>query len=84
VQASASRQGGGAPTLAAEVRGATVVADTFSGRARAAQLALVEGTAGAVWAPDGQPRVAFIFTIVQGKIAAIDILADQRTFVSST
>jgi len=67
---------GAAPALAAEVRGAAVVADTFSGRARAAQLALVGGAAGAVWAPGGQPRAAFTFTIARGKIAAIDILMD--------
>jgi RNA polymerase sigma factor (sigma-70 family) len=78
VQASASRQGEGAPTLAAEVRGAAVVADTFSGRSRAAQLALVNGAAGAVWAPGGQPRVAFTFAIARGKIAAIDIVADPE------
>jgi RNA polymerase sigma factor (sigma-70 family) len=76
VQVSAARQGEGAPALAAEVRGAAVVADTFSGRARAAQLALVNGAAGAVWAPGGQPRAAFTFTIARGKIAAIDILMD--------
>jgi len=64
--------------LAAEVRGAAVVADTFAGRARAAQLALVNGAAGAVWAPGGQPRVAFTFTIARGKVAAIDILADPE------
>src|SRR5437660_9139515 len=53
VQAGASR----------EVRGAVAVADTFSGRARFAQPALVNGAAGAVWAPRGRPRVVFGFTI---------------------
>ena len=38
---------------------------TFAGRARAAQPALVNGAAGAVWAPGGQPRVVFGFTITQ-------------------
>lgn len=60
----------------AEVRGAPAVARTFSGRARAAQLALVNGAAGAVWAPGGRPRVVFTFTIARGKIAGIDLLAD--------
>lgn len=41
----------GAPT---EVRGADSVAKTFSGRARYAQLALVDGSVGAVWAPRGR------------------------------
>jgi RNA polymerase sigma factor (sigma-70 family) len=59
-----------------EVRGAAAVADTFSGRARAAKLALVDGVAGAVWAPGGRPRVVFSFTVTRGKIVQIDILAD--------
>lgn len=59
-----------------EVRGATAVADTFSGRARFAKPALVNGAAGAVWAPHGRPRVVFGFTITLGKIVGIDILAD--------
>src|SRR2546422_323980 len=46
-----------------EVRGAPAVAGTFSGRARVAQPALVNGAAGAVWAPGGQPRVVFGFTL---------------------
>jgi RNA polymerase sigma-70 factor (ECF subfamily) len=60
----------------AEVCGAPAVADAFAGRARAAQPALVNGTAGAVWAPGGRPRIVFGFTITRGKIVAIDILAD--------
>ncbi len=59
-----------------EVRGAPAVADTFSGRARAAQPALVNGAAGAVCAPGGRPRVGFGFTITRGKITEIDIVAD--------
>jgi RNA polymerase sigma factor (sigma-70 family) len=59
-----------------ELRGAGAVAGTFSGRARAAQPALVNGAAGAVWAPGGQPRVVFSFTVAGGKISEIEILAD--------
>jgi len=59
-----------------EARGAAAVADTFSGRARFAQPALVNGAAGAVWAPRGRPRVVFGFTVTRGKIVEIDILAD--------
>jgi hypothetical protein len=66
VQAGASR----------EVRGARAVADTFLGRARAAQPALANGAAEAVWAPGGRPRVVFGFTITGDKIVEIDILAD--------
>jgi hypothetical protein len=46
----------------AEVRGASAVANTFAGRARVAKLALIDGSAGAVWAPGGRPRVVFRFT----------------------
>src|SRR2546430_4196538 len=42
-----------------EVRGAAAVAKTFSGRARAAQPALVDGAVGLVWAPGGRLRVVF-------------------------
>jgi RNA polymerase sigma-70 factor (ECF subfamily) len=59
-----------------EVHGAAEVAGTFSGRARAAQPALVNGAAGLVWAQRGEPRVVFGFTISGGKIVAIDLLAD--------
>jgi RNA polymerase sigma-70 factor (ECF subfamily) len=68
VQAGASR----------EVHGAPAVAETFSGRARFAQPALVNGAAGAVWAPGGQPRVVFGFTIARGTIVEIDLVADPE------
>jgi RNA polymerase sigma factor (sigma-70 family) len=61
-----------------EVRGAAAVAGTFAGRARRAQPALVGGAVGLVWAPGGRPRVAFDFTIADGKIAAIELVADPE------
>jgi RNA polymerase sigma factor (sigma-70 family) len=61
-----------------EVRGAAAVAHTFAGRARVARPALVDGAAGAVWAPGGRPRVVFNFTITSGRIVEIDILADPE------
>ena len=62
----------------AEVRGADAVATAFSGRARAARLALVDGIVHAVWAQGGQPRVVFAFTITEGSVVAIDLLADPE------
>jgi RNA polymerase sigma-70 factor (ECF subfamily) len=62
----------------AEILGAAAVAANFSGRARAAQIALVNGAAGAVWAPGGVPRVVFAFTIAGGKIVQIEMIADPR------
>jgi RNA polymerase sigma factor (sigma-70 family) len=58
------------------IRGAAAVAEAFAGRARAAQLALIDGRPGAVWAPGGQPRVVFAFTVQGDKITAIDMIAD--------
>ena len=60
----------------AEVIGAQAVARTFSGRAKAARLALVDGSAGAVWAPGGKPRVVFGFSVLGGRVIRIDLLAD--------
>ena len=59
-----------------EIRGAAAVANSFSGRARVAQPALVNGVAGAVWARGGRPRVIFSFTTRHGKIVEIDLVAD--------
>jgi hypothetical protein len=55
------------------------VAETFSGRARAAQLALIDGAPGAVWPAGGKPRLVFAFTIEDDRITAIDLLADPQT-----
>ena len=62
----------------AEVRGAHAVAETFKGRAQVAQTALLDGTVGAAWSAGGQVRVAFAFTITDGRITAIDLLADPE------
>jgi RNA polymerase sigma-70 factor (ECF subfamily) len=64
---------------AAEVRGATAVARFLSGRARAARLVLVDGAPGAVWSLRGTPQVVFGFTVEDGVVTAIDLLADPGT-----
>jgi RNA polymerase sigma-70 factor (ECF subfamily) len=79
VDAAAARQAAGAPPLSGVVRGSAAVAKTFSGRAQAAQLALVDGTIGAAWAPGGKPRAVFGFTVVGDRIVEIEILADPET-----
>ena len=62
-----------------EVRGAAAVAATFSGRARVARPALIDGAPGAVWSQGGRPRVVFDFTFDGDTIVAIDLLADPAT-----
>jgi RNA polymerase sigma-70 factor (ECF subfamily) len=61
-----------------EVRGAEAVAGTFSGRARAARAALVGGAVGLVWAQQGEARMVFDFTIEDGKVVEIDLIADPE------
>ncbi len=58
-----------------EIRGATAVAGTFSGRALAAQPALIDGVAGVAWAVGGRPKVAWDLTISGGRIVHIEMLA---------
>jgi RNA polymerase sigma factor (sigma-70 family) len=62
----------GAP---AEIVGAHAVATVFTEYAGGAVPALVGGLAGAVWAPGGRARVAYVFTVTGGTITAIDRVA---------
>ncbi|GAA2824861.1 sigma-70 family RNA polymerase sigma factor [Crossiella cryophila] len=68
----------GAPLLTAELRGAEAVAKTFSGRARAAQPALLDGVVGAVVVTGSRTRVAFALTVVDDRIVGIDVVADPE------
>lgn len=61
-----------------EVRGALAVARQFSGRAQGARAALVNGAVGAVVAPLGRLFLVLDFTVVDGKIVAIDAVADPE------
>src|ERR1700694_2158559 len=50
----------------------------FSARARGARIALIDGVPGAVWSVGAQPRVVFEFSVADGKVVAIDLLADPE------
>ncbi|TDO55520.1 RNA polymerase sigma-70 factor (ECF subfamily) [Kribbella sp. VKM Ac-2571] len=65
---------GGTPGLA----GAGRVAQEFSGRAAAAKLVLVDGMPGLVWMRRGEPLIVFSFTVVDGRVAAIDLRGDAE------
>ena len=65
----------GAPT---ETYGTEAVARAARGRAGGARLGLIDGTVGLVYAPGGRPRIAFYFAITDGKIAAINMIADPE------
>ncbi|WP_093839832.1 sigma-70 family RNA polymerase sigma factor [Streptomyces aidingensis] len=61
---------------APELRGVPAVAEYLRGRAAGARPALLGGASGLVWAPGGRTRVAWSFTITDGRIAAIDLIGD--------
>jgi RNA polymerase sigma-70 factor, ECF subfamily len=82
VAASLARASAGAPALAPEIHGAEAVANTFRGRARAAQLALIDGDVGLVFAPGGRPMVVFDFVIEKGRIAQISLTADASSIAA--
>ncbi|CCM79044.1 sigma-70 family RNA polymerase sigma factor [Rhizobium mesoamericanum] len=61
-----------------ELRGADAVAETFKGRAQAAQPAVIDGKFGFVVAVNGQLRVVLFLTFNGEKIAGIDAVADAE------
>jgi RNA polymerase sigma factor (sigma-70 family) len=76
VKAATANRDKGAPVLAPEVRGGRPVAEVLAGRAQGAQLALIDGSPGAVWAPGGRPRAIFAFRVVGGTILEIEIVTE--------
>jgi RNA polymerase sigma-70 factor (ECF subfamily) len=60
-------------------RGASQVAAALSGGAQAAQLAIVDGFAGLVWAPGGRTRGVIEFTLRNERIVAIRVTGDAET-----
>ena len=62
-----------------EIQGQEEVARIFTGRAKAARLALVDGEAGLVIAFGGQTRMVFDFVIENGRIIEISLIADPQS-----
>jgi RNA polymerase sigma factor (sigma-70 family) len=57
-------------------RGARALAEQVSGRAQAAQAALVDGSIGVIVAPYGKLLYVLKFTIRQGEICEVDLIND--------
>jgi RNA polymerase sigma factor (sigma-70 family) len=76
LRADAAAVGMGSPE---EVRGAAAVAGTFSGRALAAQPALIDGAVGIVWVVGGLPKVVWDVAISRGKVVHMDMLAARES-----
>lgn len=66
----------GAPAIEPELVGAHAVAQAFVGRARQTQVALVDGSWGAVYAPGGVVRSVLTVTVRDGRVVALDLVAD--------
>jgi RNA polymerase sigma-70 factor (ECF subfamily) len=64
------------PELTRETHGARAAATLFKGRAAGAKRATIDGDAGAVWAPQGRPRSAFVFTVADDRIIALDLIME--------
>jgi RNA polymerase sigma factor (sigma-70 family) len=62
----------------AEIRGAQAVAKAYQGRAQTARTALIDGAVGVVVAPSGRLLLVLQVTIVNAKIAGIDVVADPE------
>lgn len=58
------------------------VAAMFDGAAKAALPVFIAGRPGAAWFHQGQPRVAFDFTITHGVVQAITFRAHQEVLIS--
>lgn len=78
VKTAEANKAKGAPPFQSEMRGAKAVAGTFKGRAVAAQLALINGSVGTTWIAGGKPRVAFLFSLEDGRIQGIDVVMDPE------
>ena len=78
---AAANPGADQPDLGA--KGADAVARTFSGRARVALAAFIDGRPGALFVHDDAIRVIFRFTIEDDCISAIDLIADPAAIAGS-
>jgi RNA polymerase sigma factor (sigma-70 family) len=76
VAAAEANRDRGAPEIVERLHGAEAVARVFSGRAREARPALLDGAVGAVFAPGGTVYSAFEIVVVDGRIVAVEMIAD--------
>lgn len=66
----------GAPLLQHHVRGADAVARVFAGRAEQTQIAFIDGSPGATYAPDGAPQAVYAIHLHDGRITNIDVIGN--------
>jgi RNA polymerase sigma factor (sigma-70 family) len=66
------------PRMGMVLHGAQAVARQAFTSSRLSRPALINGAAGVVVAPHGQPQFVMAFTVADGKILAIDVLSDPE------
>ncbi len=79
VEMATARAAAGAPTLEREIRGMDAVAQVFGGGAKAARLAQIDGSPGALVSIGGRPMAVFCFAVRNGRVTDIELLADPET-----
>ena len=78
VAGSIANQDKGAPLLSARMTGARTVATAFSGKARGALPALIDGNVGAVWMYRGEVMGLFVFTVEDDRVVGLELVNDQE------
>lgn len=78
VKMTAANQGKGVLPFQSEMQDHRAIAKAFNGRAVGAQLALINGSVGTTWIGGGKPRLAFLFSVENGKIAEINVVMDPE------
>ncbi|WP_026415517.1 sigma-70 family RNA polymerase sigma factor [Actinomadura oligospora] len=64
------------------IEGREAMAEFWSGRAKAILPVVVDGVAGGMWQLRGVPQVVFDFTVRDGRVVAIDLVADPDVLAS--
>jgi RNA polymerase sigma factor (sigma-70 family) len=82
VEMAAARANKGAPSLARSITGRDRVAEVFVGRARAAQLSLVDGEPGAVVRVGPRIVAVFVFEMDESHILSIEIISAPERIAS--
>ena len=83
VAGSIANQDKGAPLLSARMTGARTVATAFSGKARGALPALIDGNVGAVWMYKGEVMGLFVFTVDDDRVVGLEFVNDRERVVAA-
>ncbi|UVI36593.1 sigma-70 family RNA polymerase sigma factor [Brevibacterium spongiae] len=69
----------GAPLIGPEIIGSDAVARVFNGRAKATRLVHIDGVPAAAYVSDGVARALYLFRFAHGRVAFVEVIADEET-----